>query len=114
MSRRTLITLGIYAACILAVFAGMQKARRAALATYGSIAAQDEWEDWRETVRQETPTNGSAYRRVPKSALPPALVLMRDYYWQCTVFALVMCSALFVTMTVVVRGVLQETVVRSD
>jgi len=43
-------------------------------------------------------------RRAPKSAQPPALVLMRDYFAVCLGGALVLSTVLFATFMMLVRG----------
>ena len=47
-------------------------------------------------------------RRVPKSAEPPALVLMRDYFAVCLAIAVVLSSVLFGTFMVLVRGAMSS------
>jgi hypothetical protein len=47
-------------------------------------------------------------RRAPKSAEPPALVLMRDYFAVCLALAIVLSTVLFGTFMFFVRGALQQ------
>ncbi len=111
---RTSVWLFAYVLCIALVVGGMFMARARSLAAFDTPAAEAAWQDWREDVRNEIPTSGSTRRRVPKSEEPPALVLMRDYFAACTLFAVVMSSALFLTTAIVVKGALQPTVVHPE
>ena len=47
-------------------------------------------------------------RRAPKSAEPPALVLMRDHFAACLAIAVLLSSVLFGTFMVLVRGALSS------
>ena len=50
------------------------------------------------------PRSGPVKRRVPKSAEPPALKLMRDHFGVCLGLSLVLSSVLFGTFMIFVRG----------
>ena len=104
--------LGAYLICMLLVVWGMQRARQFATATYGTADAQSEWDAWRQAASRDTgagqPVTTGVQRRLPKSEAPPALVLMRDYYTSCLVFALLMSSALFGTLMIAVRGIFER------
>ncbi len=113
MNRTTYWVLA-YGLCMTAVVGGMFVARSRSLATFGNADAEAAWQDWREDVRDAIPTSGTTQRRIPKSEEPPALVLMRDYFAACTFFAVVMSSALFLTTAIVVKGVMQPTIVHPD
>jgi hypothetical protein len=78
--------------------------RRWALAAYGTEAARQQWEVWRSDVQTAQGRPAPVQRRVPRSAEPPALVLMRDHFGSCLVIALTLTSALFGTAMVLVRG----------
>lgn len=114
MKKATLVWIALYLACMGALVFGMLHARKSATATYGTESARQEWETWREEVRQLPPNESPTKRDVPKSDLPPAYVLMRDHFTPCLVLAIVLTSALFFTMMLVTRGAMQPTIIRED
>jgi hypothetical protein len=93
-----------YFAVIGLVLGGVVYGRRQALKVYGSSAAQAEWDEWRADAKKMAEQPSSVKRRVPKSAEPPALVLMRDYFAVCLAGALLLSTVLFGTFMVLVRG----------
>jgi hypothetical protein len=96
------------------VLGGLFYGRAKALATYGTQAAQADWNEWRDDVRKDAKTPAPVERRVPKSAEPPALVLMRDYFVVCLVGAVLLTSVLFATFMVLIRGALAPSPPTSD
>jgi hypothetical protein len=76
------------------------------LATPESIR---EWETWREDVRQQDEQALPVRRRVPKSAEPPALVLMRDYFAVSLVGALLFMTLLYWLIAWFIYGILRST-----
>jgi hypothetical protein len=103
-----------YIAVVAFVLGGLFYGRAKALATYGTLAAQADWNQWRDDVRKDAKTSASVERRVPKSAEPPALVLMRDYFLVCLVGAVLLTSVLFATFMVLIRGALAPSPPTSD
>jgi hypothetical protein len=93
-----------YFAVIALVVVGVGYMRNVAMAVYGTPQAQTEWDTWREDVKELEKQPYPVKRRVPKSAEPPALVLMRDYFRICLTVAIVLSSVLFGTFMVLVRG----------
>jgi hypothetical protein len=93
-----------YMALLSLVVGGLAYGRSQALSIYGSKEAQNEWDTWREDAKQMASEAGPVRRRVPKSAEPPALVLMRDYFVICLGLAVVLSSILFATFMFFVRG----------
>jgi hypothetical protein len=81
--------------------------RQSAVADWSSPKAIADWQAWREDVRQQQTTAGSVERRVPKSDKPPALVLMRDYFWVMMVGAVLFSSMLYWIMAWFVTGILK-------
>ena len=114
MNKNNLLWFVLYIACMGLLVFGMFRARAAATATYGTESARQEWESWREEVRQLPPNESPTKRDVPKSDLPPAYVLMRDHFMPCLILAFVLTSALFFTMMLVTRGAMQPTIIRED
>ena len=96
-----------YAAVIAIVVGGMNYMRSVALAVYGTPQAQTEWDTWRKDVKELEKQPYPVKRRMPKSAEPPALVLMRDYFGVCLTIAIVLSSVLFGTFMVLVRGAMR-------
>lgn len=103
---RTALWVCLYVAFISAVVAGAFYGRRQALATYGGAAAQVEWDAWREGAQRLADESGPVKRRAPKSAEPPALVLMRDHFGVCLGLAVVLSTVLFGTLMLFIRGAL--------
>lgn len=85
---------------------GMDRGRQAALATYQGENARQQWEQWRSEVTRQQAEGSPVQRRIPKSAEPPALVLMRDYFWECLVGAWVVSTGLGLSLFFFVRGAL--------
>lgn len=50
------------------------------LAELSAPGVQDEWDAFREAMRKESGRDGPVQRKVPKSAEPPELVWLRDYF----------------------------------
>jgi len=107
-SLATLFWLLAYAAMIVAVAGGMVRMRSMALAVYGTPEAQAEWDAWRKRAQEMEQQPESVKRRVPKSAEPPALVLMRDYFGVCLALAVVLSTVLFGTFMMLVRGAVES------
>jgi hypothetical protein len=112
-SLATLFWLLAYLATIAAVAGALVRSRSMALAVYGTTEAQAEWDIWRADAKKMTEQPNPVKRRVPASAEPPALVLMRDYFAICVVLAIVLSTVLFGTFMMLVRGALRSTSLRS-
>ena len=102
--RFAVLGIAAYLLLIGAVVGGVFFARQQALATYGTADAQAEWDAWREDAKRLADESGPVKRRVPKSAAPPALVLMRDHFGVCLMIAVVLSTVLFGTFMLMVRG----------
>jgi hypothetical protein len=99
-----LLDLLIFLTMIAAVIGGLFVARRQAFVVYGDRAAQTEWDAWREDAKELSKGTGPVARRAPKSASPPALVLMRDYFGVCLILSVLLSSVLFATTLAFIRG----------
>ncbi len=106
--------LVIYIAMLSAVFFGLTRAHHYSVNVFSTPAAHADWEQWRQDVNNEVVTEGNTDRKPITNGSPPALVLMRDYFWPCAIFALVFSSLLFFTLMVTIRGALQPTVTSED
>ena len=104
----SLAWLFAYLAVIALVLAGVIYGRRQALEVYGSQEAQAEWNAWRDDAKKMAAEPSPVKRRVPQSAEPPALVLMRDHFAVCLGGALLLSTVLFGTFMVLVRGAISE------
>lgn len=94
---------------VAVVVGGMFYLRRQAIATYGTPAAMEEWGEWRSAAATQAAQQHPVERKVPKSAEPPALVLMRDYFGACTAAAAVAASGCYLVFAFLLRGVLAGT-----
>lgn len=105
-----LLAVGLVLALVAAgVFYGRQRA----FALYGDAVAGDNWQTWRDGVREMQPAQTGVKRRVPKSPEPPALVLMRDYFGVCLGGSLLLSAVLAGSVALMVRGaILSPGVVR--
>ena len=86
---------------------GIVEARGRALRAYSSTTARSDWDTWRDHAnRQAQPGAGPVLRRPRVNREPPALVLMREYFLACLAFALIIASAVYGSLVVLVRGAL--------
>ncbi|HJQ81746.1 MAG TPA: hypothetical protein VJ828_17410 [Lacipirellulaceae bacterium] len=83
-------------------------ARKWALAELATPESIRQWEAWREDVRQQDEQPGPVRRRVPKSAEPPALVLMRDYFAVSLVGAVLFMTLLYWVIAWFAYGILHS------
>jgi hypothetical protein len=95
---------------IAAVIWSLIAARRWALTSLATAASVGDWQAWREDVRQQQTEPGPVSRRVPKSAEPPALVLMRDYFAVCLVGAILFVTVLYWVTAWFISGILKRDV----
>src|SRR5436190_24354213 len=102
--RFRLLDLLLLLIVLSAVSAGLYFARQSAFRVYGDEAAQTEWDAWREDATKSSEGQGPVTRRAPKSAEPPALKLMRDYFVICLIIALSLSSVLFLAFLTFIRG----------
>jgi hypothetical protein len=97
----------IWAAMLGAVAGAMFSVRHNVLQSAGAESQQD-WDQWREAVKDGQDDEGPVQRRVPKSNEPPAVVLLRDHFAVCLTIAVVLSSVLFGTFVLFARGVLNS------
>jgi hypothetical protein len=95
-----------YLALVCAILALLLYARRRTLAELASADSVKQWQAWREDVKHQDADLGPVQRRVPKSAEPPALVLMRDYFGVCLAGALLFSTVLYWVIAWLVVGAL--------
>ncbi len=70
--------------------------------------AAEQWQAWRDHVEQEQQERVPVKRRVPPSELPPAYVLMQDYFGVCLVAGTVFSFLLFAVFSFLIMGVLSD------
>jgi hypothetical protein len=94
-----------YITAMALVCGGMVYGRWAAFQTYGTEQERVNWIVWKFHVAARS-GDEPVLRKVPKSAEPPALVLMRDHFVVCLVGSLLLSSVLFGTFMIFLRGAL--------
>jgi hypothetical protein len=107
LSIADLLWLTLLLAMLAAVAGGMFHVRDSVLQSADAESQQD-WEKWREAVKEGQDDKGPVQRRVPKSQEPPALVLLRDHFAVCLTIALVLSLVLFGTFIIFARGVMNS------
>ncbi|MCU0876389.1 MAG: hypothetical protein MUF06_01170 [Pirellulaceae bacterium] len=103
-----LLWLLAYCAVMATIVGVMVSVRSTAMQSYGTRDAQVEWDAWRADAREMSEGQGPVKRRPPKSAEPPALVLMRDHFGVCLALALVLSSLLYGTAMFFLRGIVSS------
>ncbi|HEX2477182.1 MAG TPA: hypothetical protein VHK01_20670 [Lacipirellulaceae bacterium] len=106
--RWLIVSIAGYIVMIVTIVWSLRSARDWALAELATPESIRKWEAWREDVRQQDKQAGPVRRRVPKSAEPPALVLMRDYFAVSLVGAMLFMTLLYWVIAWFVRGILQS------
>jgi hypothetical protein len=109
-SRHWLIYAGAcYVAMIAAISWALLSARHWALAELATPQSTAEWEAWRADVRAQQDDASPVRRAVPKSAEPPELVLMRDYFGVSIGGAILFSTVLFWICAWLLHGMLTPT-----
>lgn len=111
LSIADLLWLTLFFAMLAGITGGMFYLRDSVVQS-ATAEGQQEWDQWREAVKEGQEAPGPVQRRVPKSSEPPALVLLRDHFATCLSVALVLSSVLFGTFVLFARGVLNSPVKR--
>lgn len=108
LSPGLLVLIAGYLLLLGAIVWSLIAARKWALAELSTSESIGQWEAWREDVRQQDEQSGPVRRRVPKSAEPPALVLMRDYFTVSLVGAVLFMTLLYWVIAWFVYGILNS------
>src|SRR5687767_1371 len=95
-----------YVLLLAAVVWELIAARNWSLTEMATPKSVREWQAWREDVRQQQSRPGPVARSVPKSDMPPALVLMRDYFAVSLIGAIVFSSVLYWVIAWFINGIL--------
>jgi hypothetical protein len=97
-----LIVAAVWMAALVGPPLALARWRAARLVVLSQPAVQAEWDAFRDAMRRESGRDGPVQRKVPKSAEPPELVWLRDYFplavvaWVVLVGVLGGCLAAFV------------------
>jgi len=110
LSPGLIVGVVLYALLILLVVWSLISARDWALAELATPRSIEQWQAWREDVREQQTEPGPVRRRVPKSAEPPALVLMRDYFGVSLMGAILFITVLYWVIAWFVMGIVQQPV----
>ncbi|MBI2479578.1 MAG: hypothetical protein HYV60_13385 [Planctomycetia bacterium] len=101
------VVIGVlYVAFLCVLVSLLFVARQHALASDSTVASRENWQDWRAEAQRQEDGTGPVSRRVPKSSEPPSLVLLRDHFATGFAILVLLSSALFFTIAIMVRGVL--------
>ncbi len=96
-----------YAALLGLILVAMFRARDRAITQLSTPESLAQWQAWREDVRKQQAA-GPVQRRVPKSAEPPALVLMRDHFAVSLGGAVLFGTALYWVIAWFTTGILND------
>ncbi len=96
-----------YLLMLVGIVVGMRQAQQWSVDTYDNEQAVNGWQEFRTDVINQ-PDNAPVSRRTPKSETPPAKVLLNDYFAVCLTLSIVLCSALYVTFMVMIRGAINS------
>jgi len=83
---------------------GLSMVRERLLAWQSSPAAQQEWDRFRDAMREESTGEGPVKRKVPKSAEPPLKVWLRDYFALAIGAWVLFGSVVFLVTGMLARG----------
>ncbi len=75
-----MVVMAAWLAAIVVPPAALSVWRAKRLAELSQPGVQAEWDTFREAMRKESGRDGPVQRKVPKSAEPPELVWLRDYF----------------------------------
>ena len=105
-SPRLVVLMLLYVILMGTVIWSLVAARQWALRELTTRQSVRDWQAWRADVRRQQTEPGPVRLRVPKSAEPPALVLMRDYFAVCVVGALLFVTLLYWISAWFVAGII--------
>lgn len=105
-----------YLFCIVLLAGLMLAYRPILLARFGQPHVAASWDNWRSAAKRssgvEGPVQGPVQRKTPKSAEPPGVILLRDYFPTMLAAGLFFPSLLFFFTAFVVRGMAKEALVK--
>jgi hypothetical protein len=107
ISTLDILFLALYVVLLVGISWAMFVARDRTLAEFDAAGPQQQWQAWREAVKEGEADMGNVKRKVPRSAEPPTLVLLRDHFTVCLVGLLGISSVLYGSIVFLVRGVIK-------
>lgn len=110
----TLLIWAGYVALICTIVVGVTIARQRILSGEDVAREQRDWDDWREEVVRQREERAPVSRRVPQSDEPPTRVLLRDHFTTSVVVLVVLSSALYFALAMMIRGVVTGPAFRPD
>ncbi len=90
---------------MLLIAVSMFYTRQQVVRVHQSPLAQQQWDEWRRAMSDQQAQPGPVLRRPVRSAEPPALVLMRDYFGVCLAMTLVLSGVLIAVLLMFLRGI---------
>ncbi|MCA9210741.1 MAG: hypothetical protein KDA55_20420 [Planctomycetales bacterium] len=94
-----------YGVTIAALLYALYSMRPGLIESFESAGAQEQWQAFVDDAKRQAAGEGPVTRRVPRSAEPPTLVLLRDYFSTCVAGAVIFGSALYFSTMFFVRGI---------
>jgi hypothetical protein len=99
--------LVLYFAMVVSLVISLVRLRESALRELDTPEAREQWTAWREAAPNQA-EQGPVRRQPPRSAEPPELVLLRDYFGVVLTGSLLFSSLLFAAIAMAVRGVFSK------
>lgn len=97
-----------YVLLLASFVVGLCVLRANVLAAMGTSAAEADWNRWRAEAESQNGAAGPVQRSVPKSNVPPLLLLMRDYFPAALVGLVLPVSALYWFIAWLICGVTRQ------
>jgi len=101
----TVVMGAVYVVLLCLLVSAMFIARQRVVTSESSVVSQENWQQWRAEAGRQQRGEGPVIRRIPRSSEPPSLVLLRDHFATSLVILVVLSSALYFAIAIMVRGV---------
>jgi hypothetical protein len=105
---RWILCIAVYLLAMAAIVFVMFRMRDRTVTKLATPESAANWNQWRSDVKEQQRQPGPVQRRVPKSAEPPALVMMRDHFAVSLFGALFFSSLLFWFFTWFMMGIIRS------
>lgn len=99
------LVIAAWLAAVILPPLGLARWRNARLAELTTPSVQADWDTFREAMREQSGRSGPVQRKVPKSAEPPELVWLRDYFWLAVAAWVILGGTLGGFFALVILGV---------
>jgi hypothetical protein len=99
------VVVAAWLAAVMLPPVGLSIWRNQRLAELSKPGVQAQWDSFREAMRKESGTDGPVQRKVPKSAEPPELVWLRDFFLLAVVAWVALVGVLGGFVAMLVLGV---------